>query len=113
MKLNLGQTFLNLEDKLFEEEPGKPLTLRRALLMSVTAELPGDSQGSGPDILVTRMTNFDIYLAIRESKDDEFEVTAEDVVHLKKRVPLVLHTLICGPVINLLDGKEPYARTKK
>lgn len=110
--VNLELRFPDLDGKDIPKSPDKPMTFRDAMKVVCTAELATDTQGGAQEVLTNKMNNFEIYLKVREALDI-VEFTPEEVVHLKKRAPFILNTLVLGPVIKVLDGKDPYARELK
>lgn len=113
MKVDLTQSFFNLEGNVIEEG-GRKVTLYDVIRVAVTAELPTDSQGGGTAPLDIKMKNYDLYLEVTDAGRDceEFELTPEQAVHLKERIPKIFSILICGPVIRILDGKQPFSNKK-
>jgi hypothetical protein len=113
MKVDLTQKFYNLEGKELEEG-GRQVTLYDVLRVAVTAELPEDAQGGGTAALDVKMKNYDLYLEVTDAGKDceEFELTPEQAVHLKGRIPKIFSILICGPVVRILDGKDPFTNRK-
>lgn len=113
MKVDLTQKFFNLDGKELEEG-GKQVTLYDVIRVAVTAELPEDAQGAGNAALDVKMKNYDLYLEVTDAgKDcDDFELTPEQAVHLKGRIPKIFSSLICGPVVRILDGKDPFTNKK-
>lgn len=112
-KLNLTQKFLDLDGKPMKVSDTKDLDVREAIKITVTAELQSDTQGSPQDVVTKKMNNFEIFLKVRDMDTDTVDLTSEEVTHLKDRIPFVLHVLALGPLMNMLNGKEPYARKVK
>lgn len=113
MKVDLTQKFVNLEGEPIKED-GKALTFYDVIRIAVTAELQEDGQGASSAALDTKMKNYDLYLEVTEAGKNcvDFEITLEQALHLKNRVPKIFSTLICGPVIRILDGKQPFTNKK-
>ena len=108
MLVKLNETFADLDNNPIKIAPNsdKNMTVRDALKVICTAELQSDTQGSAQDVLSKKMNNFDIYLKVREAKD-EVDLTVDEVKHLKDRAPFILNVLTLGPLIRMFEGKTP------
>lgn len=103
MKLLLNTTFKDLDGNDMKDESGRVMTVKDALKIAVTGELPEDTQGGGQQAIETKMRNFDIYLKIREARD-EVDLTPEEIVHLKPRIAKIFHVLVVGPLLKSFAG---------
>jgi len=101
MKINLAQTFKDLDDNLMKDGD-KPVTARHVIRVATTAELPEDSQGSSQEALERKMKNYDLYQKVSTCVDSEIELTPEEVVHIKQRISKIFGVLIVGPMVKLL-----------
>lgn len=110
LKLNLSTVFEALDGTYFKDEKGEYVHMKDVIRTTVTAELPDDGQGNAQDVIAKRMQNFDIYLKVRnlEEGQTDIELTPEEIVHIKNRVVKIYHTLISGPTVRILNGKDPY-----
>lgn len=121
MDIKLNATFENLDGSVMKEQllgaDGKPngqfktITMRDVLRVAVTAELQEDTQGSGQEVIERKMKNYDIFLKVRDAADsNSVDLSVEDIVHIKPRIGKVYHTLIAGPTLKILEGKDAYGK---
>lgn len=110
-KIRLDSGFLDLDDKpTVDEKTGKPHTLYAVLRNAVAAELKEDTAKEGTASIENRIKNFDIFLDLKKAGEKgEIELTAEQIAYLKERVARLFTTLISGPTLKYLEGKNPYS----
>jgi len=108
MKIDLTVKFLGLDDEPIKDEKGKEMTMYDILRIASVTEVKGDTDGS--DAIERRMKNYDIFLNVKNAGPacKEYEISAEEIVHIKARIGQVFSTLICGPAVKILEGKPPY-----
>jgi hypothetical protein len=97
MKIELTTVINNLDEQPVLEAPGKPLTLRIAIIHALTT----DERGEGKQ-------KFDRYeLAVKIKRAGQsIDLTAEEVVTIKECVGKAYYPVVVGPVFNLLDPKK-------
>lgn len=119
MKLSLLSTFEGLDGKPLIEiaetkdaagliVPAVHLTVQSILKTVCTVDVKEDGEGSPQDIIKKKMLNFELFLRARENQI--IELTTEEIVHLKERVAKVCNILVMGPLLKMLEGKDPYNR---
>jgi hypothetical protein len=109
VKINLGQTFLNIDDSgNMKDETGKDITAKAAIRLALCTELQQDHEGDSASQVDRRMKNFDLLSNIREAKET-LVLSEEEANYLKTRVSMVLPLLISGPLLSALSKVKALA----
>jgi len=82
---------------------GRNLTLRDVCINSVLTPLEGDDEKK-------KLEKYDVFKKIRDAKEKEIDLTAEEIVLIKRAIGKVNSTIVVGQCFELLEDnsvKEP------
>jgi hypothetical protein len=101
MKVDTTQVLKTLDGQVMKDNDGQgnavDATLKMALVNSILSPVQKESG-------IDKVKKFN--LAQRVYKDDEVELTAEDITLIKERVGETFAPIIVGQVWNILEGKN-------
>ena len=79
------------------KEVRKPLTLRRVLINSLTAQFPDEQNLDGE----TKLTRFELAMKVKNG-EEPVDFTPEEVTEMRKLTSKAYGTVIVGQVFNIL-----------
>lgn len=98
MKVDLAKAVVNVDGKTpIVEEDGKSLTVKEVCINALLTPLKEDSEKE-------KWSDYEIFKKIRDSKEKEINLTAENVVRLKEKIGKIYPPLIMGQLWEELDG---------